>query len=198
MPRPIGRLCVFCGSRPGAKTEYVEHARRVGELLVERHFGLVYGGASVGLMGAVADAVLGGGGDVIGVIPEALALKELAHRGVRDLRVVGSMHQRKALMAELSDGFIALPGGFGTFEELFEMVTWSQLGLHRKPFGILNVAGFYDGLLALVDHAVEEGFIPAEHRGLILTSGDADELMDLIAGYEPPPPVVKWIRPDQT
>jgi uncharacterized protein (TIGR00730 family) len=198
MPRPIGRLCVFCGSRPGARPEYLDQARRVGELLVERNFGLVYGGASVGLMGAVADAVLSGGGGVIGVIPEALALKELAHRGVRDLRVVGSMHQRKALMAELSDGFIALPGGFGTFEELFEMVTWSQLGLHRKPFGVLNVAGFYDGLLALVDHAIEEGFIPGEHRGLILASGDADELMDLIAGYEPPPPVVKWIRPDQT
>ncbi len=163
-PTLIGRICVFCGSRPGGRDEYVDQARRLGELLTSRDIGLVYGGASVGLMGAVADAVLNAGGEVIGVIPEALAVKELAHQQVGDLRVVGSMHERKALMAELSDAFIALPGGFGTFEELFEMVTWAQLGMHRKPFGILNVAGFFDGLLALVDHAIEEGFIPTRRQ----------------------------------
>jgi uncharacterized protein (TIGR00730 family) len=192
--QPIGRLCVFCGSRPGARPEYVEQARRLGALLASKEIGLVYGGASVGLMGAVADSVLDGGGEVIGVIPEALAQKELAHSRVHNLRVVGSMHERKALMAELSDGFIALPGGFGTFEETFEMITWSQLGLHRKPFGLLNVAGFYDGILTLVEHAVEEGFIPAGDRRLILSAGDPAELLDLVTGYEPPPPAVKWIK----
>ena len=199
MPRkPIGRICVFCGSRPGSRPEYTEQARRLGELLATRNIGLVYGGGSVGLMGVVADAVMRAGGDVTGIIPEALATKELAHRRLTDLRVVDSMHERKALMAELSDAVIALPGGFGTFEELFEMITWSQLGLHRKPVGILNVAGFYDGLLALVDHAIDEGFIPPEHRGLILTADRPDELVDLIAGYEPPPPVVKWIRAEES
>jgi uncharacterized protein (TIGR00730 family) len=194
MIRPIARLCVFCGSRPGARSTYLDQATKLGTLLAERRIGLVYGGASVGLMGALADAVLAGGGDVIGVIPEALAAKELAHGRVADLRVVGSMHERKALMSSLADGFIALPGGFGTFEELFEMVTWAQLGLHHKPFGVLNVAGYYNGLLALVDHAVEEAFIPPQHRELILASDNAADLLDLILGYEPPPPVTKWIR----
>ena len=198
MDKPIERICVFCGSRPGERPEYRAQAERLGSLLVEAGIGLVYGGASVGLMGAVADAVLREGGEVIGVIPEALAGKELAHPRVSDLRVVGSMHQRKALMAEVSDAFIALPGGFGTFEELFEMVTWSQLGLHRKPFGVLNVAGFYDGLLGLVDHAIQEGFIPVEHRHLILAASEPDELLRQVLGYEPPPPVAKWLRPEQT
>ncbi len=199
MPRkPIGRICVFCGSRPGARPEYRDLAWRLGERLAERRIGLVYGGASVGLMGAVADAHLSRGGDVIGVIPEALERKELAHPRVADLRVVGSMHERKALMAELADAFIALPGGFGTFEELFEIITWGQLGMHHKPLAVLNVAGFYDGLLGLVDHAVQEGFIPEGHRGLILSATDPDELLDLVLGYEPPPPVTKWIRPEQT
>ena len=198
MQGPIGRICVLCGSRPGGRPEYLEKAWRLGTLLAGRGIGLVYGGAGVGLMGAVADAALAAGGDVIGVIPQALAGKELAHAGVADLRVVGSMHERKALMAELSDAFIALPGGFGTFEELFEMVTWAQLGLHRKPFGVLNVAGFFDGLLALVDDAVREGFIPPEHRRLVLEATDPDTLLDLVLGYEPPPPVAKWIRPEQT
>ncbi len=191
---PITRVCVFCGSRPGSRPEYLEHASRLGKLLAARRIDLVYGGAGVGLMGAVADAVLQAGGGVIGVIPEALAAKELAHGRVGDLRVVSSMHERKALMSSLADAFIALPGGFGTFEELFEMVTWAQLGLHHKPFGVLNVAGYYDGLLALVDHAVEEAFIPSEHRKLILSSPDPRALLDLILGYEPPPLVSKWIR----
>ena len=149
-------------------------------------------------MGAVADAVLRGGGEVIGVIPRALVQRELAHHHLTELRVVESMHERKALMAELSDAVIALPGGFGTFEELFETVTWSQLGIHRKAFGVLNVAGFYDGLLALVQHAVDEGFVPAEHRALILEAAEPENLIDLVIGYEPPPPVAKWIRADET
>ena len=198
MPRQtVGRICVFCGSRPGNRPEYVEAARRLGALLAERRIGLVYGGASVGVMGAVADAVLRGGGEVIGVIPKALERRELAHEHLTELRVVESMHERKALMAELSDAVIALPGGFGTFEELFETITWSQLGLHRKAVGVLNVGGFYDGLLALVQHAVDEGFVPPEHLGLILKADEPEELVDLLIGYEPPPPVVKWIRADQ-
>lgn len=196
--RTVGRICVFCGSRPGNRPEYLEVARRLGALLAERQIGLVYGGASVGVMGAVADAVLKGGGEVIGVIPRALVQRELAHDHLTELRVVESMHERKALMAELSDAVIALPGGFGTFEELFETVTWSQLGIHRKALGVLNVAGFYDGLLALVQHSVDEGFVPPEHRGLILEATEPETLLDLVIGYEPPPPVVKWIRPDQT
>ena len=194
----IRRICVFCGSRPGGRPEYAEQARLLGALLAGRGIGLVYGGGSVGLMGVVADAVLDAGGEVVGVIPEALASKELAHRELADLRVVGSMHDRKALMAELSDAVIALPGGFGTFEELLEIITWSQLGLHRKPVGILNVAGFYDGLLALVEHAIEEGFIPSEHRHLIVDAAEPEAVLNLVLGYEPPPPVMKWIRPEQT
>ena len=198
MVKPIERICVFCGSRPGARPEYLEQARRLGGLVAGRGIEVVYGGASVGLMGAVADGALAAAGRVIGVIPEALAGKELAHTGLTDLRVVGSMHERKALMADLSDAFIALPGGFGTFEELFEMVTWAQLGLHRKPFGVLNAAGFFTSLLALVDDAIREGFIPPEHRGLILDATEPEELLDRVLGYELPPAVVKWIRPEQT
>ncbi len=199
MPRqPVGRICVFCGSRPGIRPEYLDAARRLGTLLAERRIGLVYGGASVGVMGAVADAALRGGGEVIGVIPKALERRELAHDNLTELRVVESMHERKALMAELSDAVIALPGGFGTFEELFETITWSQLGIHRKAVGVLNVRGFYDGLLALVQHAVDEGFVPPEHLGLILKAEEPEELVDLLIGYEPPPPIVKWIRADQT
>jgi uncharacterized protein (TIGR00730 family) len=198
MHTSIGRVCVFCGSRPGNRPEYLEAARRLGALLVERRIGLVYGGASVGLMGAVADAVLRGGGEVIGVIPEALVRHEVAHDYLTELRVVGSMHERKALMAELSDAVIALPGGLGTFEELFETLTWSQLGLHRKAIGLLNVGGFYDGLLALVDHAIEEGFALPDHRALYLAATEPDTLLDLIQAYEPPPPVRKWLAKDQT
>ncbi|MCC6179465.1 MAG: TIGR00730 family Rossman fold protein [Chloroflexi bacterium] len=194
----LGRICVFCGSRSGTRPEYVELARRLGETLVRHRIGLVYGGASVGLMGAVADAVLRGGGEVVGVIPEALVSHEIAHDHLTSLHVVGSMHERKAMMAKLSDAFIALPGGFGTFEELFEVVTWAQLGLHRKAFGILNAGGFYDNLLALVDQGVREGFIPPEHRALILEASAPEPLIDLVLGYEPPPPVRKWIRSDET
>ncbi len=193
-PTSIGRICVFCGSRPGGRPEYVETARRLGELLAARGIGLVYGGGHVGLMGTVADGVLGAGGEVIGVIPDNLVQREISHHGLSELHVVGSMHERKALMATLADAFIALPGGFGTFEELFEIVTWAQLGLHRKAVGILNVSGFYDGLLALVDHAIREGFIPEDNRALLLESDRTSALLDLVIGYEPPPPVEKWLR----
>jgi len=198
MSQSVGRICVYCGSRPGNRPEYLEAARRLGGLLAERRIGLVYGGASVGMMGAVADAALKGGGEVIGVIPHALVQRELAHDHLTELRVVADMHERKALMAQLSDAMIALPGGFGTFEELFETITWSQLGIHRKAIGLLNVGGFYDGLLALVQHAIDEGFVPPEHRALILEAAEPDALLDLIVGYEPPPPVRKWLTPDET
>src|SRR5215212_287349 len=198
MSRSVGRICVYCGSRPGNRPEYLEAARRLGTLLAERRIGLVYGGASVGVMGAVADAVLKGSGEVIGVIPRALVQRELAHDHLTELRVVESMHERKELMAELSDAVIALPGGLGTFEELFETITWSQLGIHRKALGVLNVAGFYDGLLALVQHAIEEGFVPPEHRALILEAAEPEALLDSIVGYEPPPSVRKWLTPDET
>jgi uncharacterized protein (TIGR00730 family) len=198
MPRTIGRICVYCGSRPGNRPEYLDAARTLGSLLAARGIGLVYGGASVGVMGAVADAALKGGGDVIGVIPRGLVQKEIAHDHLTDLRVVKNMHERKALMAELSDAMVALPGGYGTFEELFETITWSQLGIHRKAIGLLNVRGFYDGLLALVDHAIAEGFVPPEHRGLIVEAAEPEVLLDLVAGYEPPPPVVKWLGLDES
>jgi uncharacterized protein (TIGR00730 family) len=199
MPRPtIERICVFCGSRPGDRPEYLDAARQLGRLLAERRIGLVYGGASVGVMGALANAVLRGGGEVIGVIPEALVQRELAHDHLTELRVVDSMHERKALMAELSDAVIALPGGFGTFEELFETITWSQLGIHRKAIGVLNVGGFYNGLLSLMEHAIEEGFVPAQDRELILEAAEPEVLLDRIFGYEPPAPARKWLQRNQT
>ena len=194
----IARICVYCGSRPGSRPEYLEAAVTLGRLFAERGIGLVYGGASVGMMGAVADAVLKGGGEVTGVIPEALVRRELAHDHLTELRVVSSMHERKALMAELSDAMIALPGGFGTFEELFETITWSQLGIHRKAVGVLNVSGFYDGLLALVEHAIAEGFAPPEHRALILDAAEPAALLDAVVSFVPPPPVRKWLSPSQT
>src|SRR5499427_3746527 len=162
------RICIFCGSRTGAQSEYAEAAKGMGHELLRRGIGLVYGGGCVGLMGTVADAVMGGGGEVIGVIPEALVTRELAHGDITQLIVVHSMHERKAKMAELSDAFIALPGGYGTFEEFCEIITWAQLGLHRKPCGILNVEGYYDPLLALFDRAVAEGFLRPANRHLVL------------------------------
>src|SRR4051812_36123772 len=171
------RLCVFCGSSSGFRPAYAEHARRLGEEMAARGLGLVFGGGHVGLMGVVADAVLRRGGEVVGVIPQALADKELAHRGLTELRVVSTMHQRKALMADLADGFAALPGGFGTADELFEILTWAQLGLHARPVGLLNVAGFFDPLLAWLDRTVSEGFLRPEHRGLLAEAGEAAEFL---------------------
>jgi uncharacterized protein (TIGR00730 family) len=187
------RLCVFCGSNAGQDPVYLATARALGEALAASGIGLVYGGASVGLMGAVADAVLAKGGDVIGVMPQALVDKEIAHKGLSDLRVVGSMHERKALMAELADGFIALPGGLGTFEELFEVWTWAQLGYHRKPCALLNASGFYDKLTDFLDDVVDRGFVKPIHRAMLIVESDPAALFQAIRAYEPPK-VDKWIK----
>jgi len=192
MTARFGRICVFCGSSSGSRPAYTEAARRLGRLLAERGIGLVYGGSHLGLMGTVADAVLAAGGAVTGVIPRMLVEKEAAHRQLADLRVVGSMHERKALMAELADGFIAMPGGFGTLEEFCEMLTWAQLGVHRKPCGLLNVEGFYDPLLALLDHAVRERFLKPVNRDLLLAETVPETLLDRMARV-PPPLVDKWL-----
>jgi uncharacterized protein (TIGR00730 family) len=193
----IKRVCVYCGSNSGSLPAYAEAARELGTVLAGRGIGLVYGGGRVGLMGLLADAVVAGGGEVIGVIPEALAKREIAHFGLKDLRVVGSMHERKALMAELADAFIALPGGFGTMDEFCEALTWAQLGLHRKPLGLLNVAGFYDQLLAFFDHAMERSFIRPAHRHLVQAESDPGRLLDLLAQIQAPV-FPKWIDRDQT
>jgi len=187
------RICVFAGSNAGTRPGYRAAAEELGRALAGRGIGVVYGGARVGLMGALADAALAARGEVIGVIPEALVRKEVAHDGLTELRVVGSMHERKALMADLADGFIALPGGWGTLDELFEVLTWAQLGLHRKPCGLLNVVGYFDGLLAFIHHSIEEGFVRREYRGMIVVAGAAGELLGLMAAYEAPR-VEKWIH----
>lgn len=186
------RVCVFCGSSPGAHPEYREVAGALGRLLAERRIALVYGGGKVGLMGEISDAVLGAGGEVIGVIPRHLEAREIAHRGLTELRVVDSMHERKALMADLSDAFIALPGGLGTLEELFEVATWSQLGIHSKPLGLLNVRGYYDLLTGFLARAVEDRFVRAEHRSLISISGDPAALLAALEAFKPVP-VEKWL-----
>lgn len=185
------RVCVFCGSSMGTSPVYAEAAAALGKLLAQRGLGLVYGGASVGTMGAVADAALAAGGEVIGVIPEALSGVEIAHAGLSELHVVADMHERKAKMAELSDGFLALPGGAGTLEELFEVWTWAQLGIHGKPLGLVDVAGYYSGLVAFADHMVTEGFLGAGYRELLLVDADAAALLDRFEAYEPPAPP-KW------
>lgn len=191
------RICVFCGSNPGTNPAYVEAAVTVGTLLASRQIGLVYGGGHVGMMGTIADAVLARGGEVIGVIPIALAEKEVEHKGLTELHVVKSMHERKALMADLADGFIALPGGFGTFEEYCEIITWAQLGFHHKPCGLLNVAGYYNHLLAMIDHGVAQQFIRPVHRQLVIDDTDAEHLLDRMAAFVPPV-IDKWIKRDET
>jgi uncharacterized protein (TIGR00730 family) len=191
------RICVYCGSSPGSDPRYRQAAERLGNTLVERGLGLVYGGASVGIMGTVANAVLARGGEAIGVIPSALDEKEITHTGLSEQHIVGSMHERKALMAELSDGFIALPGGWGTFEEIFEALTWAQLGIHTKPCGLLNEAGYYDHLGAFLEHAIEQQFVRPEYRPMLMISAEPGELLDLFADYRPPV-VRKWISSSQT
>jgi hypothetical protein len=191
------RICVFCGSSRGSRPAYAEAARQVGAELARRGIGLVYGGGRVGLMGILADAALAAGGEVIGVIPAALLAWEVAHANLTELQVVGSMHDRKARMAELSDAFVALPGGYGTLEEFCEVLTWSQLGLHRKACGLLNVERYYDPLLALLDHAVAERFVRPDHRALVLEATEPDLLLDRLASYEPPV-LEKWIDRDET
>ncbi|HWC85239.1 MAG TPA: TIGR00730 family Rossman fold protein [Solirubrobacteraceae bacterium] len=180
----INRILIFCGSSPGLRPEYAEAAVALGRLLAERGAGVVYGGASVGLMGAVADGALAAGGEVIGVIPTRLVESEIAHAGLTDLRVVETMHERKALMAELSDAVIALPGGTGTLDELFEMITWAQLGLHRKPIGLLDVLGYWERLLAFLDHMVDERFLYAEHRDMLIVEHAAAALVERLGSFE--------------
>jgi uncharacterized protein (TIGR00730 family) len=175
------KICVFTGSRHGSRPEYAEAAKRLGQSLVERGYGLVYGGGNVGLMNVVANTMLELGGHVTGVIPDGLVGKEVAHQGLSDLRVVSSMHERKALMAELSDGFIAMPGGIGTMEEFFEVLSWAQLGIHAKPCGLLNVSGYYDPLIEFVDHAVSEDFIKPKPRALMIVEGEPGKLLDRFA-----------------
>lgn len=189
----IRRLAVFCGSNPGARPEYVESARSLGRLLCEREIGIVYGGSSVGLMAALADAMRDDLGDVIGVIPRMLVEREVANKALADLRIVESMHERKAMMAELADGFIALPGGIGTLEEFFEIWTWAQLGMHEKPCGLLNVAGYFDPLLQFLDRAVAEKFVREVYRKMVIVESDPVVLLSRFEAYEPPR-VVKWIN----
>ena len=190
-------LCVFCGSSSGRSPAYRETARAVGRELARRGLRLVYGGGNIGLMGAIADAALGAGGEVIGVIPHALMAKEVGHRGLTQLRVVGSMHERKALMADLSDAFLAMPGGFGTLEEFCEVLTWAQLGLHAKPIGLLNVAGFFDPLLRFFDRAVSERLLSEENRSLVLAGETVEEVLGLLAAYRPAR-VEKWIDKEES
>ncbi|CAM4124555.1 hypothetical protein BOTU111922_24075 [Bordetella tumulicola] len=192
----IKNLCVYCGSNTGNSPDYIEGARELARELVNRDIGLVYGGASVGIMGAIADAVLSAGGRVVGIIPEHLMLKEIGHHALTELHVVSSMHERKTLMAERSDGFIALPGGAGTLEEIFETWTWAQLGMHQKPCGLLNIAGYYDQLAGFLDHATQASFIRAEHRAMLIVENEPAALLDRYAAYTPPT-VSKWISPGE-
>ena len=190
------RVCVFLGSNPGNKPDYLAAAKATGVELARRGITTVYGGSNVGLMGALADAALEAGGQVIGIIPEALRQKEIAHTGLTELHVVASMHERKALMAELSDGFVALPGGMGTLEELCEVLTWAQLGFHKKPCGLLDIDGYYGALGAFFDNAVAQGFINAAHRGMLLTAPTPAALFDQFGAYVAPV-VNKWIERPQ-
>jgi uncharacterized protein (TIGR00730 family) len=193
----MNRICIFCGSSTGNQPVYREAAEAMGSLLAKRGIGLVYGGGHVGLMGVIADAVLAGGGEAIGVIPQALADREIAHTGLTKLHVVDSMHTRKAMMADLSDAFVAMPGGVGTFEEFFEAVTWTQLGVHRKPCGLLNAGAFYTPLVAFIDQAVTEGFIKPVHRALMVVDDNPERLLDTLSQVKLPS-VPKWIRKDET
>ncbi len=191
-------VCVFCGSSPGSRPAYSEAARKVGSALAKAGTGLIYGGRRVGLMGDAADAALAEGGRVIGVIPDALATKELLHKGLAEQHIVRNMHERKALMASKADAFLALPGGIGTFEEFFEILTRAALGLHNKPIGLLNVEGYFDPLIALLNHATSERFVRAEHLDLIVVSDDPEGLANDILTHVPPSPGPKWIDLDQT
>jgi uncharacterized protein (TIGR00730 family) len=188
----MNSVCVFCGSHPGNDPAYAEAARTLGRTLAERDITLVYGGGHVGLMGVVADSALGAGGEAIGVMPKSLVDREIGHTGLTKLHVVSSMHERKALMSELSEGFVALPGGNGTLEEFFEVLTWAQLGEHGKPCGLLNVAGYYDPLLAVFDRMVDRAFLREEHRGLVIVEEDPSALLERFDNYEPPR-TIKWI-----
>jgi hypothetical protein len=195
---PVRRLCIFCGSAVGVRPAYAAATRAMAAELVRRGIGLVYGGGAIGLMGVVADAVLDAGGEVVGVIPRALATREIGHAGCTELRVVESMHERKAIMAELADGFLALPGGLGTFEELLEMLTWTQLGVHAKPVGALDVGGYWTGLRRLLTDGVEAGFVHRDNADMLLLDDDPTRLLDRLAAWKPPALPRPWLRPDQT
>ena len=190
-------ICVFCGSQSGTDPRYRQIAVELGHLLAQRGHGLVYGGGHVGLMGTIADAVLEAGGDVTGVIPKPMTDRELAHETVTKLYVVSSMHERKALMASLSDAFIAMPGGYGTLEELFEVIAWAQLGIHRKPIGVLNAAGYFDALLSLVEHMIGEGFIKTKYRGLFVTAEQPQALLDALLRHQMPE-TRRWLTEEET
>ena len=190
-------VCVFCGSSTGSNAAYTKAAHSLGTTLAEANIRLVFGGGHVGLMGEISNAAIAAGGDVIGVIPKFLVERELAHEGLSDLRIVGSMHERKALMSDLSEAFIALPGGTGTLEEFFEVLTWAQLGEHKKPYGLLNVAGYYDPLLTVFDRMVEAGFLSESNRAFLLVEGDAERLLQRFDHYEPPK-TAKWLDRSET
>lgn len=188
----IKSICIYCGSNPGKRVEYTTQAREVGAYLAQQGVTVVYGGASIGIMGVVADATLAAGGEVIGVIPQALVDREVAHMGLSELIVTRSMHERKAVMAERADAFVALPGGVGTLEEIFEIWTWSQLGMHAKPCGLLNIAGYYDTLIRFLDESEADGFMRPQHRRMLLTATDAPGLLAAFEAYQAPV-VTKWV-----
>lgn len=190
----MNRICVYCGSSAGSRADYASAATELGEALLRHDIGLVYGGASKGLMGILADTILRAGGQVTGIIPEALLKKEVAHPGLTDMHVVDSMHERKSMMADLSDAFIAMPGGFGTIEETVEALTWGQLMFHDKPCGLLNVVNYFDRFLAFLDHAVVEGFLKQQHRQMLIAADDAETLLTRFGEYQPPA-VEKWREP---
>lgn len=190
------RICVYCGSSYGERPMYVEAAKAMGEAIAKRGDELVYGGGKVGLMGTVADAALAAGGSVIGIMPQFLVDKEIAHKGLTELRVVDTMHNRKEMLMRIADAIIALPGGWGTYDELAEAMTWAQLGLHSKPIGILNVSGFYNPILAQMDHAIAEGFVRPAHRDLLIVDEDIPNLLKRIDAFVPPAGVVKWQSAD--
>ena len=189
------RICIFAGSNVGKRQEYEQAAQELGRALVARNLGIVYGGASAGLMGTIADTVLAAGGEAIGVIPQNLFKREVAHQQLTRLYTVNSMHERKAMMADLADGFIALPGGFGTFDELFEITTWAQIGIHTKPVGLFNVAGYFNPLLALVSHATTEGFVQPQHMHILMHEDTPEALLDAFANYIPQPYQSKSAEP---
>lgn len=190
----VNAVCVYCGSSDRIDGAYLKAARQMGDAIARHGLRMIFGGGGTGMMGAVADAAIEGGAEVIGVIPENFNTVELAHDHLTELRVVDNMHVRKAVMAQLADAFIALPGGFGTFEELFEMLTWSQVGLHSKPVGVLNVQGYFDPLLRLIDHAQEQGFLYSEHRSLLLAENDPDRLIQSMHTYQRPPGLERWVN----
>lgn len=189
-------LCIFCGSNPGKKAAYADGARALGTLMASQNIKLVYGGGNIGLMGIIADTLLEKGGEVIGVIPDFLMKKEVGHKGIQEMRVVKTMHERKYLMSEIADGFVAMPGGFGTLDELAEILTWAQLGLHQKPIGILNIGGYFDGLLSFVDTMVREGYLVEQNSKMILVDEDPEKLLEKMANYTFPD-VEKWLNKDQ-